>query len=212
MTTIELAGISHELKFWQGFVKTERFLKGWVQNYKTPELNYFVNEFILEKFYSGIKVLDVGSGVVSILNGTIPKANITTLDPLGELYELIFDYKKWGIKPPLPIPAEEITFENEYDIVHCSNAIDHCQDPVTAYYKLLNAVKEKGYLIIQGFENEGEYENYKGFHQWNIHVTQDKQLVIANKHGIEEVFENTCYAETITLDTGKKWYIWINKG
>lgn len=209
MTTLELYGIKHELSFWQQFVKTERFLRGWVQDHKTPELNNFVHNFILEKFYSGFKVLDVGSGVVSILNGTIPKSHITACDPLGGLYELVFDYKRYGIKPPLPIPAEEMTFDSEFDIVHASNALDHCQDPITAYYRLLLACNDKGYLIIQGFENEAEYENYSGFHQWNIRLTETKELVISNKDGIVEIFNNPFYAERIKLDTGKDWFIWI---
>ena len=87
MTTLELHGIYHELHFWKGFVKTERFLNGWVAKVKTPELNNEVADFI--KSVSHESVLDVGSGVCSLLNGLV---NVDTCDPLGDLYSLIFDF------------------------------------------------------------------------------------------------------------------------
>ena len=69
MTTLELHGIYHELAFWQQFVKTDRFLNGWVGKGKTPELNQEVADFI--KSVPHETVLDVGSGVCSILNEII---------------------------------------------------------------------------------------------------------------------------------------------
>jgi len=89
--------IEHELNFWKGFVQTERFLVGWCGHHKTPELREQVADFILSVPHH--KVLDVGSGVVSILNGLIPKENITTADPLGDHYKTIFDYQSHGMKP-----------------------------------------------------------------------------------------------------------------
>ncbi len=46
MTHTELHGIYHELAFWQQFVKTDRFLSGWVKKVKTPELHQEVADFI----------------------------------------------------------------------------------------------------------------------------------------------------------------------
>ena len=60
MTTLELHGIYHELSFWKEFVKTKRFLEGWVGKQKTPELNQEVADFILSVPHES--VLDVGSG------------------------------------------------------------------------------------------------------------------------------------------------------
>jgi hypothetical protein len=42
-------GVGHELKFWKQFVKTKRFLEGWVANVKTPELDNDVANFIWQK-------------------------------------------------------------------------------------------------------------------------------------------------------------------
>jgi 2-polyprenyl-3-methyl-5-hydroxy-6-metoxy-1,4-benzoquinol methylase len=220
MTTQELAGITHELRFWQGFVKTDRFLKGWVADCVTPELNHQVYDFIhgvLTQSHDrqGVKILDVGSGVVSILNGLVPKANLTAVDPLGGLYEFVFDYAKHKINPPLPIPAEELKdgmFSYQFDIVHISNALDHCQDPAAAYMALHSLVKKDGFLIIQGFENEANYEQWQGFHQWNIELNEgSRSLHITGKADKQATFVNPHHCFKFTFENNKSWFVWIVK-
>ena len=200
---MQLSAIYHELNFWKGFVKTERFLKGWVGKGKTPELNQEVADFILSVPHE--TVLDVGSGVVSILNGLVP---VHAADPLGELYQLVFDYKKYGLNHPIPVTAEDVECYLQYDIVHISNALDHTQNPFKAYERLLAAVKPGGYLIIQGFENEATAENWQGFHQWNISVVANS-LKITGKE-TEQYFYNPFKVIKINFEQ-KTWFIWIIK-
>ena len=198
-----IQAIAHELKFWKWFVSTPRFLDGWVKNVKTPELNDAVYKFLKQN--KG-KTLDVGSGVVSILNGSVK--DLTSCDPLGELYECIFNYKKYNLNPCLPIKAEDLTFENEFDIVHISNALDHSQDPKKAFENLLKTTKR--YLIIQGFENEADYENWQGFHQWNM--SMGDSLIVSNKEGVnldtKDYNLKIVFKEMATL-TNKNWIIFI---
>ena len=205
MTTLELHGIYHELAFWQQFVKTDRFLNGWVKKVKTPELNQEVADFILS--VKNDSVLDVGSGVCSLLNGLV---NVTACDPLGDLYRLIFDYERHKLTPPLAIPAEYLKYSNEFDIVHISNALDHCQNPGDALDRLIDAVKPGGYLIVQGFCNEAEHENWQGFHQFNLDLTESGILRIKGKSGeLVPLFTAHMYKK---IDIGnKKWFYWIVK-
>ena len=198
-----ISAIAHELKFWKWFVTTPRFLDGWVKKKKTPELNEVVYNFLKQ---NNGKTLDVGSGVVSILNGTVN--DLIACDPLGELYECIFDYQKHKITPCLPFTAEELKFENEFDIVHISNALDHSQDPKKAFENLLRATKK--YLIIQGFENEADYENWQGFHQWNM--TLGDSLTISNKEGVKldtKDYQLKIVLKEIVNLTNKNWIIFI---
>ena len=205
MTTLELHGIYHELAFWQQFVKTDRFLSGWVKKVKTPELNQEVADFILS--VKNDSVLDVGSGVCSLLNGLV---NVTACDPLGDLYRLIFDYERHKLTPPLAIPAEYLKYSNEFDIVHISNALDHCQNPGDALDRLIEAVKPGGYLIVQGFCNEAEHENWQGFHQFNLDLTESGILRIKGKVGeLATLFTTHMYKK---IDIGnKQWFYWIVK-
>jgi SAM-dependent methyltransferase len=205
MTTLELHGIYHELSFWQQFVKTDRFLQGWVKKVKTPELNQEVADFILS--VPNQKVLDVGSGVCSILNGLV---NVTPCDPLGDLYKLIFDFERHKLVAPLTYPAEELTYKNEFDIVHISNALDHTQEPRKALECLLQAVRPGGYLIVQGFFNEATHENWQGFHQWDISLDDDGLMVILGKKDKTIIAWPPHKFATVNL-LGRNWYYWIIK-
>lgn len=203
MTHTELHGIYHELAFWQQFVKTDRFLSGWVKKVKTPELHQEVADFILSVPHN--TVLDVGSGVVSILNGLV---EVRAVDPLGDLYRLVFDYDRHKVAPPMAYPAEELPFKNEYDIVHISNAIDHTQDPLKAFSSLYKAVKPGGYLIIQGFENEATHENWQGFHQHDIYCDENSIKIRYKENTYTTIDENP--DKLIRKQLGDKtWFIYI---
>lgn len=201
-----LIGANEEVEFWKEFIKTDRFLNGWVKEGRTPELRQEVAEFLWYDLDRSSKVLDVGSGVVSILNG-LPY-DITAVDPLGNEYAKIFDYEAFGIRPPLPYAAENLPFQDDFDIVHMSNAIDHSIDPVIAYNKLFDAVIPGGYLILQGFFNEGTNEKWQGMHQWNIYV-EDNVLVVEDKKGNRREMAHNPFRVTIYEFDNKKWYVWI---
>ncbi len=204
-----IPGQKEELNFWKEFVKTDRFLSGWVADCKTPELRDYVAMFIL--CHNHDKVLDVGSGVVSILNGIIHQDHLTAVDPLGGEYQSIFDYEKYHCYPPVAYSAEEMPFENEYDIVHMSNAIDHTQNPIKTYKRLLDAVKPGGYLIIQGFENEAHHEHYRGFHQWDFY-TEGQVLCCNDKYGEQTIFDKADIpVQQYVTEQGRDWYIWIKQ-
>jgi len=205
MTHTELKGIYHELAFWQQFVKTDRFLNGWVKKVKTPELHQDVADFI--KSVPHETVLDVGSGVVSILNGLV---NVRAVDPLGDLYRLIFDYERHKVEPPMAFPAEELPFKDDYDIVHISNALDHTQEPKKALESLLKAVKPGGYLIVQGFFNEATHENWQGFHQWDISFTENGMMLIKGK-GVNNLITWPAYKFSKINLLDREWYYWIVK-
>ena len=209
--------VAHELKFWAGFVKTERFLDGWCGNKPTPELHKEVEEFIQEyaTTHGKTMALDVGSGVVSILNGVHSDVDVVATDLLGEFYEVIFDYEQVKLNPPIAVGGEQLSTillpEERYDVVHCSNALDHCQDPKEVLWQMAACCKRGGYVIIQGFENEGEAERYQGFHQWNI-TLPDTELYV---QGHEDEYylvapKLTPYLYlTKEIQNGKRWYIWI---
>jgi SAM-dependent methyltransferase len=207
-----IKGADHEINFWKGFVKTERFLNGWVGKEKTPELNDIVYDFIKLNLPYGGKVLDCGSGVCSILNGTVPNKDLMVTDLLGAEYAKIFDYKKHDIVQPIPLGCEDLPYRDQFDIVHISNAIDHTIDPVKSYHKLLEAVKKDGYLIVQGFENEGIHERWMGMHKWNISLTNTKQLRIEHESGKVDYIEGATIAERINVEMlGRDWIIFIVK-
>jgi len=209
-----MQGSEHEISFWKEFVKSDRFLNGWLSNEKTPELNDLVYMFL--KGQPDAKVLDCGSGVVSILHGTVSKENLVACDLLAYEYYKIFDYKANGIIAPFPSACEELIFDGTFDVVHISNALDHTQNPQAAYNAMYRAVKPGGFLIVQGFVNEGTHEEWTGFHQWDLDLyNYDDRglfLCINDKENNLQILssENPYFARKIHIDLlGRDWAIWI---
>lgn len=196
-------GIAHEVNFWRGFVKTERFLNGWASDGPNPELHPYAAETLKEQ---GGMALDVGSGPVSILRGTLPAADIIAADPLGKFYEGLVDYAGLKIAPPAAVRAEDLLRYfggSRFSIVHCSNAIDHCQDPFSAISQMKEMLIPGGLLFIQGFENEADNEKWEGLHQWNIRAGENG-LYISGWGGSETFVPGKVKA--IELKNKKTWY------
>lgn len=211
-STTNLPGADSELSYWQHFVKTDRFIDGWCSPWKNPDLEFQVADFIRKHVTIGDLVLDCGSGPVSILNGLLPKSQIATVDPLSKDYREIFDYDLYDIRPPINQGIEQMTFKELFFIVHMRNALDHCQDPAAGFERMLQAVKPGGYIILQGFINDGKHVNYDGLHQWDIELNEMNQLVVKDKDGIIAlVREEPVYCEKIQIETSRDWFIWIEQ-
>lgn len=201
----DLTSVAHELKFWSKFVHTQQF-QTWLSPEPTPELDADVVQFIREKLRPDSRVLDVGAGVVSVLNGLVPQENLIATDPLAELYKCIFDYEQARMKPCIDISGEELMEEDVYDIVHVRNALDHAQNPVKVLQKMITACKPYGYIIVQGFENEADAEQHEGFHQYNISLS-GQWLTFNGSRYITDV--KVISAITKQLPNGKNWIVWI---
>lgn len=206
----KLFGSEHEINFWKGFVLTDRFLNEWCGPGKTAELNEGVAQFIHLQLPA--KVLDIGAGACSILNGLVPNADLVTADLLGDEYDKFVDYKGLGVNKPRAIAGEDLKNffnENEFDIVFIRNAFDHSQNPREVFESMKYVCKPGGHIIISGFENEAIAENWQGFHQWNIFL--DESRIVIDGKEIHDIIseEKVIISETIELEGGKKWMNWI---
>lgn len=206
MKTEEIKAVAHELTFWTRFVNSSHF-KTWLTDSPTAELQEGQPEVVelLKSLPKGAAILDVGSGVVSILNGL--RINVLATDPLADLYACIFDYNFHRITKPMPVAAEDLKFENAFDVVHMRNALDHTQDPLLVLDNLIKACRPGGYVIIHGFENEADFEKHEGFHQTNISIK--KETLALNDWTVDIPAIEVVKAETKTLPTGKNWVLWI---
>lgn len=217
MKATDIQTLAHELKFWSEFVKSERFLLGWMSKKRTPEFREDVHDFI--KSVNHDNILDVGSGVLSLLYGSFRGKNLIACDPLGPLYECIFDYLGNGLVPCIPFSGEELPYKETFDVVHCSNAIDHAEWPNDVFENMFKACKKGGYVIIQGFENEADHEKGKGFHQYNLTLLNHWLRFQHIKHEEAVHFDTdstgipyeVVRAEVIPLPQKKNWIIWIAK-
>jgi ubiquinone/menaquinone biosynthesis C-methylase UbiE len=224
-------GFAHEIDFWKWFVESDRFLLNWVRPNVNPEIRanhpdvaQCFDNFYHESNSRELAVLDVGSGALPWIKGIIPAMNLVACDPLAEEYEKIFDYKAHGQISPVKAFAESLPFDdNSFDIVHCSNALDHTQNPYKAILEMERVCRPGGMILIQGFENEAINENWQGLHQWNIRECKT-HLEIRSKEDhetgsvlsyLDHKPDEIIYANTTTIQTGphseRNWFVFAYK-
>ena len=227
------AGFAHEIDFWKWFVKSDRFLHNWVFPEQNPEIraNHPDVAKCFDDFAAGwnedhpIMILDVGSGALPWIKGILgTKGLVIPCDPLADEYQKIFDYDKFSEDAPIKAFAEDLPFDdNSFDIVHCSNALDHTQNPYKAILEMERVCRPGGMILIQGFENEAIHEDWKGLHQWNISIYPDPEksstpaLAIISKGGYvsahrpkEAIYANTNLIQT-SPHTERNWFVFAYK-
>lgn len=224
-TTID--GFAHEIDFWKWFVKSDRFLHNWVFPEQNPEIRAnhpdvakCFDDFAAAEItdHAPVMILDVGSGALSWIKGILgTKGVIIACDPLADEYAKIFDYDAHGQDAPVKAFGEALPFDdNSFDIVHCSNALDHTQDPRKAILEMERVCRPGGMILIQGFENEAVHEDWKGLHQWNIAVLGSEVLAVSGKEdGFALKFKEIIYAHTNLIQTGphteRNWFVFAYK-
>ncbi len=101
-------------------------------------------------FQTSRNVLDVGCGVVSVLNVVkreYPQLEMLGVDPLIERYLQLYDIDRrirW-----LPSYMESLDLPSaSHEIVCCSNALDHVEDVQAALHELRRVVTPQGTLLL----------------------------------------------------------------
>lgn len=175
-------GFDHELDFWRGFTRSERFQNNWLGGKCNPELEDEIIVLLTRERGKRevLTLLDIGSGPVSILQDAMPFVRLWACDPLADHYQELVDLPM-GFSVPRKAYAEHLPYpDGMFDVVHIRNAYDHTQEPQTALKEIIRVCKPGGLCIIQGFENEAKHENYAGLHQWNVHVANGTLFVDGN--------------------------------
>lgn len=225
---------AHEIEFWEWFVKTDRFLNNWVYPEQNPEIRAnhpdvakCFDDFAATEItdHAPIMILDVGSGALPWIKGILgTRGLVIPCDPLAEEYKKLFDYEKHGQDAPIEAFAESLPFDDSsFNIVHCSNALDHTQDPYKAILEMERVCRPGGMILIQGFENEAIHEDWKGLHQWNIRECKT-HLEIRSKEDhetgsvlsyLDHKPDEIIYANTTTIQTGphseRNWFVFAYK-
>jgi ubiquinone/menaquinone biosynthesis C-methylase UbiE len=97
------------------------------------------------KITENSKVLDVGCGLSSILH--FVKGRRYGVDPLADKYLKLYKYPE-GIKVAKGF-SEYLPFPNSYfDVVFCSNVIDHVTNPKKALGEISRVLNKEGYLVL----------------------------------------------------------------
>ncbi len=133
-----------ELLFQQQWVKEfkenqEAVLQYWKKYRYLDEINKVC------RFTHDTTVLDVGCGISTVLHYVTGIR--LGIDPLADEYLKLYKYPD-GIQAMKGF-GEDIPFVDEYfDVVFCSNALDHTTDPGKVVEEIFRALKNGGYFIL----------------------------------------------------------------
>jgi SAM-dependent methyltransferase len=133
-----------------------------------------------------VRLLDVGAGPATQLGKVWPErtVEITALDPLADHYNRLL--RTHGMQAPVPSQPghgeqlDRLVPPQTFDLAYAVNALDHSYDPLAVIAGMLRATKADGWLALDHYVDEAEYEGYAGLHQWNF-CADDGRFVIWNK-------------------------------
>lgn len=121
-----------------------------------------------------IQVLDVGAGPLTAVGFHWPgrQVDLSAVDPLAEVFDSILDDLQ--LAPPTrtrKAAGEDLLSvfpADSFDIVVCSNALDHSRDPLQCVRQMFAVTRPGGWVFLWHYRNEAEEEGYAGLHQWNL--------------------------------------------
>jgi ubiquinone/menaquinone biosynthesis C-methylase UbiE len=138
----ELAELYFQTMWAKEFTKPKvksSVLSYWIKYRKFPHLKK------LARINKNSRVLDVGCGISTTLH-FIPGIKIG-MDPLAEKYSKIYNYPK-DIEVVKGY-SENIPYDDEtFDIVFCTNVLDHVTDPSKSMREMKRVLKRGGYIIL----------------------------------------------------------------
>lgn len=190
-------GIESERGFWTRWFETKGL--EWPSDYTDRtqtqrELDPWFQKILTQTACAGsrlggtlrFRVLDVGAGPLSKIGNHMSSAKLEVVaaDPLAYIYSDLI--QRHGINPAVRTqfaPAEDLSvfFEpSSFDLVHCSNALDHSFEPIRGIIEMLRVVKVGCAVVLGHARNEAENEKYEGFHQHNFDI-DDGSFIIWNK-------------------------------
>lgn len=229
-------GKEDELNFWNALLPKDGVYKN--ENLKRVSTNYVkrldtsnkvdipeLSPLLAKINKDTVQTLEVGPGPIPRLGiiKTDKTVVVNTLDPLmGKYIDLM---KNNGIEIQSVFPngkfvtgiAEEASKHfgtNSQDLIYCSNALDHCADPVRAIKTLYAVLAEGGQMYLSGIANEADHQKFSGFHQWNI-MSDGTDLLISRPGHDEKISEHMpdvafkTYAKQV--NDRQSWHIEISK-
>lgn len=164
-----LKGLRGEPEFWRRYLQRTD-----AADLKPRQLRSYFGPMLAGR--KKVTIADIGSGPVVMIGYSWPGVDVKIypMDILAVIYAELL--QNMGLEPIVPVQLlqnmERLNFPDSiFDIVHCSNALDHCVNPKNAIREFICVCKPGGWVYLRHFTNVGKRANYAGLPQWNIHPT-----------------------------------------
>lgn len=133
-------------------------------------------------------IADIGSGPFSKVGWSYPGKEVVVVPSDSQDFSDFYD--KYEVKPIYPIEyqnMELLTYPSEtFDIVHCSNALDHTKDAKSALEEMIRACKPGGWVYIDLALYQ---KDTGGKHYWNATeqgmMESDKEIINLKDYGFK---------------------------
>ena len=173
-----------EIAWWREHLsKNDRYLRNKCKGHPfDKQLKEIIKDKPHFKNRKRLKIADFGCGPVSVvgIRDKTYEIDILGVDPLIDEYNTIL--KEKNLTRPHDtrlMECEDAHFlgADKFDIVFTRNAIDHSERPDEILMSGKHVCKPNGLFHIRIYECEGEFQNYKGIHQWNFFVENNNVSV-----------------------------------
>jgi SAM-dependent methyltransferase len=186
-----IAGLEHEVDFWDDWFRTKGL--DWPEEFQARlrtgrPLPPYLERTVAQCDRTPLAVLDVGSGPLTQL-GSFEwnrPVEIRAVDPLAAAYVALI--RRETLMPPV---WPEVGFAEDlsaffpsggFDIVHCSNALDHSFDPLRGIREMISVLRVGGTAVLLHTMNEAVNASYIGLHQWNFDLRGGRALLWNREH------------------------------
>jgi ubiquinone/menaquinone biosynthesis C-methylase UbiE len=155
------AGVEHEISFWRACIAQD------AASYGAPrQLSGYIARRVTRP---GSRIVDLGSGAWCRI-GSRSDVHVVAADIHADEY--MSAWRDAGVQPAVPIEKQDLTAltypDESFDVVHCSNALDHTVSPFRAIEEMKRVCKPGGWVILRYYVSVGTRYNYVGLHQWNF--------------------------------------------
>jgi SAM-dependent methyltransferase len=182
-----------EVQFWDDYLSTKGLR--WPAGYAVRiDPDFPLQDELREHLHvapgAPIAILDVACGPMTYVGKKWDNHSIRTdaVDVLAPLYKQLL--AKHKIVPL--IETKYATIERlsnyvphkAYDLVVCTNALDHSTNPIKGIREMLKVVKPGCVVFLRHHRTEAIRQNYEQLHQWNFDVDGGRFL-ISNRNGVK---------------------------
>jgi SAM-dependent methyltransferase len=194
-------GKAHELHYWRSFLKR----RGHWYKVSRP-LRREITELISERRTA--RIADCGAGPVSLIGNAVKgkQIQVTACDVLADEYADLCE--ELGVRRYIPVEKQDITClgydHDSFDVVWCSNAVDHCLDPWAAVQEMVRICRPGGWVYLRHVAHEARRMSYSGLHTWNLDVV-DADCLFWTKAHAQSFMLSACHAGFESWQTSERY-------
>jgi len=168
---------SREIGFWRYWI-TQHHEEALKSRFLRPDIGIFIKSDCQRPL-----VANVGSGPANLIGDAWPNCKLTVVssDLLATFYMALWREAGHGATESgvdLQDMANLSYPDGHFDIVFCSNALDHSPDPFSSIRECVRVCKPGGVVYFRHFRDAGESANYSGLHQWNLLRLPDEDVLV----------------------------------